>query len=202
VREYFRSNLWPNTPDILSNYLRDGGRPAFMTRLVLAATLGASYGIYGPAYELCENRRRDTTSEEYLNSEKYEIKHWDVDKPDSLKGFIAKVNNIRKENPALQSNLNLRFHPVDNEQLIGYSKVTDDLNSIILVVVNLDCRYKQSGWLELSLEELGLGHTQRYLVHDLLSDASYQWQGSRNYVELDPKICPAHIFRIEPGLKK
>ena len=173
-----------------------------MTRLVLAATLGANYGIYGPAYELCETRRKDTTSEEYLNSEKYEIKHWDINGPDSLKGFIAKVNSIRKETPALQSNLNLRFHRIDNEQLIAYSKMTDDINNMILVVVNLDYRYKQSAWLELSLEELGLDHDQRYRVHDLLNDASYEWRGSRNYIELDPVVCPAHIFRIEPGVMK
>jgi starch synthase (maltosyl-transferring) len=196
VREYFRPNLWLNTPDILSDYLRDGGGPAFIARLVLAATLGASYGIYGPAYELCKNRRKNTTSEEYLNSEKYEIKHWDIDSPNSIKGFIAKVNSIRKENPALQSDLNLHFHRIDNEQVISYSKATDDLSNIILVVVNLDYRYKQSGWLELSLEELGLDHDQQYPVRDLLNDASYRWQGSRNYIELDPAICPAHIFRI------
>jgi starch synthase (maltosyl-transferring) len=197
VREYFHPNLWPNTPDILSDYLRDGGKSAFMSRLVLAATFGASYGIYGPAFELCENKRRDTTSEEYLNSEKYEIKRWDIDSADSLKGFITKVNSIRKENPALQSNLNLLFHQVDNQHLIGYSKTTEDLSNIMLVVVNLDYRYKQSGWLELSLEELRLDRDQHYRAHDLLNDASYLWQGSRNYIELDPKICPAHIFRIE-----
>ena len=202
VREYFHPNLWPNTPDILSDYLRDGGKSAFMSRLVLAATFGASYGIYGPAFELCENKRRDNTSEEYLNSEKYEVKQWDIDSAGSLKGFITKVNSIRKENPALQSNLNLLFHQVDNEHLIGYSKTTEDLSNIMLVVVNLDYRYKQSGWLELSLEELKLDRDQRYRAHDLLNDASYLWQGSRNYIELDPKICPAHIFRIEAEVMK
>jgi starch synthase (maltosyl-transferring) len=197
VCEYFRPNLWPNTPDILSDYLRDGGRPAFMSRLVLAATLGANYGIYGPAFELCENRRRDTTSEEYLNSEKYEIKHWDIDSPNSLRDFVTRVNRIRRENPALHSDLNLRFHPIDNEQLIGYSKTTADFSNTILVVVSLDYRYRQSGWLELPLEELGLDQNQRYPVHDLMNDASYLWEGSRNYIELDPAIRPAHIFRIE-----
>ncbi len=200
VREFFRPNLWPNTPDILSDYLRDGGKPAFMARLVLAATLGASYGIYGPAYELCENKRKDTASEEYLNSEKYEIKHWDTNNPDSLKGFIASVNRIRRENPALQSDLSLRFHPVDNEQLICYSKRTEDLANIILVVVNLGYRYKQSGWVELPLNELGLEVDQPYRVHDLLNDKSYRWRGSRNYVELDPQTCPAHILRVEPAV--
>jgi len=202
VQEFFRPNLWPNTPDILSDYLRDGGRPAFMTRLVLAATLGANYGIYGPAFELCENHRKDTISEEYLNSEKYELKHWDTDSPNSLKDFIAQVNDIRRENPALQSDWSLRFHSVDNDQLICYSKHTEDLSNVILVVVNLDYRYKQSGWVELSLEELGLDYGQSYEVHDLLVDTTYQWQGSRNYVELNPQKIPAHIFRIHWGITK
>jgi len=202
VREFFRPNLWPNTPDILSDYLRDGGRPAFMTRLVLAATLGANYGIYGPAFELCENRRKDKESEEYLNSEKYELKQWDIKSPNSLKDLIARVNRIRRENPALQSDLSLRFHSVDNDQLICYSKRTEDFSNVILVVVNLDYRYKQSGWAALSLEELGLDPVKPYKVHDLLGDATYRWQGPRNYVELDPKKIPAHIFRVQRGIDR
>ena len=197
VREFFRPNLWPNTPDILSDYLRDGGRPAFMTRLVLAATLGSNYGIYGPAFELCGNRRKDKESEEYLNSEKYELKHWGIDNPKSLKDFITRVNRIRRENPALQSDLNLRFHPVDNEQLICYSKRTEDFSNLILVVVNLDYKYKQSGWVDLALDELGLKSNQPYEVNDLLAGATYQWQGTRNYVELDPKKIQAHIFQVK-----
>ena len=196
VREFFRPNLWPNTPDILSDYLRDGGRPAFMTRLVLAATLGANYGIYGPAFELCENRRKDRQSEEYLDSEKYELKQWNLESPGSLKDFIARANKIRRENPALQNDISLRFHSVDNEQLICYSKRTEDLSSVILVVVNLDYRYKQSGWVDLALKELELEHDQPYEVHDLLAGATYQWRGSRNYVELDPQKIPAHIFQV------
>ena len=137
VREYFRPNLWPNTPDILNEYLQFGGRPAFMVRLVLAATLGASYGIYGPAFELLEDRPREPGSEEYLDSEKYEIKHWNRRKPDSLKEFIARVNRIRNENAALHSDHSLRFHDVDNEQIICYTKQSDDLSNIIAVVVNL-----------------------------------------------------------------
>ncbi|MDY6893499.1 MAG: alpha-1,4-glucan--maltose-1-phosphate maltosyltransferase [Chloroflexota bacterium] len=196
VREFFRPNLWPNTPDILSDYLRDGGRPAFMTRLVLVATLGANYGIYGPAFELCENRRKDKTSEEYLDSEKYEIKQWDTDQPDSLKEFIGQVNRIRQENRALQGDLSLCFHPVGNDQLICYSKRTEGLTNVILVVVSLDYRYKQSGWVDLNLEELGLDPDHPFEVYDLLADTTYQWRGSQNYVELDPKKVPAHIFRI------
>lgn len=198
VREYFRPNLWPNTPDILTEYLESGGRPAFMTRLVLAATLGANYGIYGPAFELCENRRRDTVTEEYLNSEKYELKHWETDRPDSLNDLITRVNRARRENLALQSDWNLHFHSVNNDQLICYSKQTEDRSNVILVIVNLDYRYKQSGWVELSLEKLGLKPEQAYQVHDLLTDARYRWHGTRNYVELNPQTIPAHLFRIEP----
>jgi starch synthase (maltosyl-transferring) len=197
VREYFRPNLWPNTPDILMDYLQKGGRPAFMSRYVLAATLGANCGIYGPAFELIENRPREAGSEEYLNSEKYEIKRWDLEKPDSLKDFIAAVNRIRKENAALQSDRGLHFHALDNPQMICYSKSTAEKENVILTVVNLDWKYVQSGWVDLSLEPLGLGAGETYRVHDLLTDARYTWRGARNYVELRPSAIPAHIFRIE-----
>jgi starch synthase (maltosyl-transferring) len=196
VREFLRPNLWPNTPDILTEYLQLGGRPAFMTRLVLAATLGASYGIYGPAFELCENQPRDPGSEEYLNSEKYEIKHWDIDRPDSLKEFVARVNRIRRDNPALQSDWSLRFHAVTNDQLVCYSKETEDRSDVILVVVNLDPHYTQSGWVELSADAVDLPLDGHYQVHDLLSDSRYLWHGRRNFVELNPGVVPAHIFRL------
>lgn len=196
AREYFRASLWPNTPDILTEYLQFGGRVAFMIRLVLAATLGANYGIYGPAFELCESRPREPGSEEYLDSEKYEIRHWDINRPDSLKAFIARVNRIRRENPALQSDWNLRFFPITNDQLICYAKCSEDLANTILVVVNLNPHHTQGGWLELPLSELGLDPNQPYQVHDLLGDARFLWHGPRNYVELDPKVAPAHIFRV------
>jgi len=196
ICDYFRPNLWPNTPDILTEYLQSGGRPAFMTRLVLAATLAASYGIYGPAFELCEARPRELGSEEYLDSEKYEIKHWNIDRPDSLRDFIARVNQIRRDNPALHRNLSLDFHTVDNEQIICYSKKTEDLSNVIVVVVNLDPHYTQSGWVDLPLSMLGIPEQQSFQVHDLLSDARYLWRGPRNYVELNPHVCPAHILRI------
>jgi starch synthase (maltosyl-transferring) len=197
VREYLRPNLWPNTPDILMDYLQQGGRATFMARYVLAATLGANCGIYGPAFELMENRPREAGSEEYLNAEKYEIKRWDLEKPDSLKDFIAAVNRIRRENPALQSDRSLRFHALDNPQMICYSKSTADRENMILTVVNLDWKYVQSGWVDLTLEPLGLAAGESYRVHDLLTDARYPWRGSRNYVELRPSALPAHIFRIE-----
>ncbi len=193
-REYFRPNLWPNTPDILHEYLQFGGRPAFQIRLALAATLGANYGIYGPAYELFANNPREPGSEEYLDSEKYQTQKWDLNRRDSLKDFIARVNSIRKENPALHRMENLHFFDVDNDKLICYSKSTDDKANLIIVVVNLDPYSMQSGWVELPLEELGLDPAHPYQMHDLLSDARYLWQGRRNYVELDPHAVPAHIF--------
>ncbi len=195
-RECFRANLWPNTPDILTEYLQFGGRPAFMIRLVLAATLGANYGIYGPPFELCVSQPRDPGSEEYLASEKYEVKCWDLNRPESLKDFIARVNRIRRDNPALHSDWNLKFFPIDSEQLICYAKHTDDLSNIIVVVVNLNPHHTQGGWLELPLRELGLDPAQPYQVHDLLGDGRFLWHGSRNYVELDPRVLPAHIFRV------
>lgn len=196
VREFFRPNLWPNTPDILTEYLQTGGRPAFMVRLILAATLSANYGIYGPAFELCENRPIRPGSEEYLNSEKYEIRTWELDRGDSLKGLITRVNQIRRANRALESNARLRFHSVDNAQLIAYSKTTEDLSNIVLVVVNLDPHYTQSGWLDLPIEDFGLDPHQAFQVHDLITDSRYLWQGTRNYVELNPHTMPAHILRI------
>jgi starch synthase (maltosyl-transferring) len=196
VREYFRPNLWPNTPDILTEYLQTGGRPAFMARLVLAATLGANYGIYGPAFELGQHTPREHGNEEYLDSEKYQLRHWDLDSPDSLKEFIARVNRVRRENPALQSDWSLQFHNIDNEQIICYSKQAQDPSNIILVAVNLDPYHAQAGWVDLALDGLGLNPQESFQVHDLLTEARYQWQGRRNFVQLDPHSVPAHIFRV------
>ena len=201
VREYFRPNLWPNTPDILTEYLQMGGRPAFMVRLILAATLGANFGIYGPAFELCENQPKEPGSEEYVDSEKYEIKNWDITSPGSLADFIGRVNRIRRENPALHGDWSLRFHSTDNDQLICYSKQTEDLSNIIVVVVNLDPHHNHSGWVELPLETLGIDPQQPFQVHDLLSNERYLWHGNRNYVALDPRIVPAHIFRLRRRIR-
>jgi starch synthase (maltosyl-transferring) len=202
VSDFFRANLWPNTPDILTEYLQFGGRPAFMTRLVLAAMLGASYGIYGPAFELCENVAREPGSEEYLNSEKYEIKRWDLEKPDSLRELTTRVNRIRRENRALQSDRSLRFYPIDNPEILCFSKRTEDLSNVIVVAVNLDPHHTQSGWLELPSEELGLDPQQTFQMHDLLTDARYLWQGKRNYIQLDPNSVPAQIFRVRPRIRR
>jgi starch synthase (maltosyl-transferring) len=179
-KEYFRPNVWPNTPDILHETLQQGGRPAFIVRVVLAATLAANYGIYGPAYELQERTPREPGSEEYLNSEKYEIKDWDLERADSLAPLISRLNAIRNENAALQSDWSLKFHPIDNDQLIAYSK--DD----ILVVVNLDVNHPQSGWIDFG----------PCTVHDLLAGGHYTWSGPRNYVELSPHTLPAHVFKV------
>jgi starch synthase (maltosyl-transferring) len=202
IREFLRPNLWPNTPDILTEHLQFGGRPAFMARLILAATLGANYGIYGPAFELCENQPREAGSEEYLNAEKYELKRWDIERPESLRDLIARVNRMRRENPALQTDWSLRFHQVDNDQLICYSKRTEDRANVILTVVNLDPHHTQLGWVNLSLEALGLDPDQPYQVHDLLTGARYLWHGARNYVELNPSVIPAHIFRVRHRIRK
>jgi starch synthase (maltosyl-transferring) len=202
VREYFRPNLWPSTPDILTEYLQFGGRPAFMIRLVLAATLGANYGIYGPAFELLEALPREPGSEEYLDSEKYEIKHWDRERAESLKELIARINHIRKENPALQSDWSLRFHEVDNEQLICYTKQTEDLSNVIAVVVNLDPHHVQSGWVQIPVEALRLDPLESYQAHDLLTGARFLWHGARNYVELDPQAVPAHILLLRRRLRR
>lgn len=201
VREYFRPNLWPNTPDILPEYLQLGGRAAFMVRLILAATLGASYGIYGPAFELCENTPREQGSEEYLDSEKYELKHRDLDTPWSLKDLITRVNWIRQDNPALQSDRTLQFHDTDNPALICYSKATEDLSNVIIVVVNLDAFHTQSGWINLDVGALGIESTRPFQAHDLLGDGRFLWNGARNYVELIPGSLPAHVMRVRKWVR-
>jgi starch synthase (maltosyl-transferring) len=201
VREYFRPNLWPNTPDILTEELQRGGRPAFMARFVLASTLGANYGIYGPAFELCESRPLAAGSEEYLNSEKYEIKRWEIGRADSLREFIGLVNRIRRENPALHGNWSLHFHSTDNDQLVCYSKSSPDGSNVILVVVNLSSYHTHAGWVHLDLDHLGLDPDRSFQVQDLLTNASYRWEGPRNYVELNPHSVPAHIFRVRRWLR-
>jgi starch synthase (maltosyl-transferring) len=196
VRGYFRPNLWPNTPDILPEFLQTGGRAAFMIRFILSATLGANYGIYGPAFECCENTAREPGSEEYLNSEKYELKLWDVNNPWSLKDLIARVNRLRRENTALQNDINLQFHPTDNPQVICYSKTNRDLSDIVIVVCNLDPFHKQTGWIDLDLASLGLQPSHAFQAHDLLSDGRFPWRGSHNYFDLDPDSLPAHIMKV------
>jgi starch synthase (maltosyl-transferring) len=202
VREFFRPNLWPNTPDILTEHLQTGGTAAFMARLVLAATFGSSYGIYGPAYELQESQPLEEGSEEYLHSEKYEIRAWDLKRSDNLAEFIARVNRVRRDNPALQVNHTLRFHDIDNDQLIAYSKTSVDGSNAILVVVNLDPHHAQGGWTDLDLEILGIEPEEQYQVHDLLTEARFVWSGGRNFVELTPHVVPAHVFRLRSRVRR
>ncbi len=196
IREFFRPNLWPNTPDILTEYLQHGGRAAFQARFLLAATLGASYGIYGPAFELQESRAREQGSEEYLDSEKYQLRSWNRDDPKSLRELITIVNRVRRENPALQFDRGLRFHPTENDQLLAYSKSTPDRTNVVLVVANCDPYHVQRGMVTLPLEELGLESDRPYQAHELLSGARYQWNGPRNYVEINPHSMAAQIFRF------
>ncbi|HSJ50972.1 MAG TPA: alpha-1,4-glucan--maltose-1-phosphate maltosyltransferase [Actinomycetota bacterium] len=194
--EFFRPNFWPNTPDILTAYLQTGRRSAFAVRLILAATLSSSYGIYGPAFELMEHVPREPGSEEYRNSEKYEVRTWDLDRRDSLAPLITRVNRIRRANPALQSNASLRFHGVGNDELIAYSKSTPDRSNVILCIVNLDQASAQSGWTDLALDELGVAPGRPFEVEDLLTGATYGWTGPANFVRLDPGETPAHLLRV------
>jgi starch synthase (maltosyl-transferring) len=196
VREFLRPNLWPNTPDILPEALQIGGRPAFLMRAVLAATLGSSYGIYGPAFELGENRPLRPGSEEYLNSEKYEIREWDLEAPHSIGEALAEINRARRENTALHASHELFFHPTDNPYLIAYSKASRDGSNVVLAVVNLDPFHKQIGWVDLELERLHVRPAETFQVLDQLTGRRYLWQGPRNYIELTPETIPAHIFRV------
>jgi starch synthase (maltosyl-transferring) len=201
-REYFRPNVWPNTPDILPAALQHGGRAAFMARVTLAATLSANFGLYGPAYELLVHQPLHPAGEEYLDSEKFELKSWNRDDPASLAEFIAILNRARRDNPALRRDDGLRFLQVDNEQLLAYAKRSADGSNIVVCVVNLDWHHAQSGWLELDPSSFGLDGAQAYQMHDLLSGAYYLWHGSRNYVSLDPQRCPAHVMQLRAKLKR
>ena len=194
MREYFRGNLFTNTPDILPFALQDGGRPAFMIRVALAATLSSLYGIYS-GFELCENQALPGR-EEYLDSEKYQFKERDWDAPGNIKDWIARLNKIRRENRALQFYDNLQFHHADNDAILFYAKMTTSRDDIILVVVNLDPHRKQSSYVDVPIDQFGPMEADIYQVHDLISGARYIWRGRRNYVELDPEIQPAHVFRV------
>jgi starch synthase (maltosyl-transferring) len=201
ARDYFRPNLWPNTPDILPEFLQYGGRPAFALRVALAATLGANYGIYGPAFELLEHEPREPGSEEYRDSEKYQLRAWDLGRPDGLADYITRLNRIRREQRALQADRSLCFHDVDNELLLCFSKTAgddgdDDPGDSIVVVANLDPHHAQAGWITLPLERFGIAPGTLYQAHDLLSGARYLWQDARNFVRLDPQAAPVHVLRL------
>lgn len=193
VSDFFRPNAWPNTPDILPEYLQYGGRPAFTIRLMLAATLSANYGVYGPAFERFVGAPREAGGEEYLDSEKYEIRHWPP-ADDDLTELIAVVNRVRRENPALQQNVTLHFHETTNDEILCYSKSAE--TDVILTIVNVDPHNTQAGYVELDLSALNVDANRPFQVHELLSNARYTWHGPRNYVQLNPHVVPAHIFRI------
>jgi len=202
VVDVFRPNAWPNTPDILTEQLQYGGRPVFVQRLVLAATLSANYGIYGPAFELVEQRAVARGSEEYLDSEKYQVRTWDLDAGHSLRPLITRINEIRRAHPALRQDHTLRFHDADGDDLLCYSKTDPDSGDAILVVVNTHDHEPRSGFVHLDLAALGLdpgdgsAHDVVFEVRDLLGGATYTWVGHDNYVELDPSTLPAHVFAV------
>ncbi|MEC9487001.1 MAG: alpha-1,4-glucan--maltose-1-phosphate maltosyltransferase [Prosthecochloris sp.] len=202
LKEFMRPNFWPNTPDILHEELQLHGRPMFLIRLVLAATLSSNYGMYGPAYELCENVPVMEGKEEYLDSEKYEIKAWDMDRPGNIRAEITRVNHIRREQPALQQTNNITFVRIDagegreHDMLMGYVKRSDDDANVILTVVNLDPHAAHSGWLRFPLEAFDLPHDHRFRVEDLLSERTWEWDGEWNFVSLHPGSMPAHIFKV------
>jgi starch synthase (maltosyl-transferring) len=193
VREYMRPNFFANTPDILHEYLQHGGRPAFEVRLVLAATLAASYGIYS-GFELCENVAVRPGSEEYLDSEKYQIKVRNWNQAHQLRELIARVNEIRRAHPALQQNATLAFHETDNPSLLWFSKTEG--TDRVFVVANTTPGFMQHGFVEVPVRELGIPPTASYVVEDLLDGACYTWHGARNYVKLDPAERMSHIFVV------
>jgi len=195
VAEYFRGNLWPNTPDILHATLARGGRPAFKLRLVLAATLSSLYGIYS-GYELAENVPVAPTSEEYLDSEKYQVKARNWDAPGNLVEFITRVNTIRRKNPALQLYRNLTFYDADNPSMLWYGKATEARDNLIFVAANLDPTVERESMVSVPIEQLGIGWNQTYKMHELLSDRVYEWRGPRGFVKLYPGVDPAQIFRL------
>jgi starch synthase (maltosyl-transferring) len=193
--EYLRPNFWPNTPDILPEHLQTGGRPVFVQRAILAATLTACWGIYGPAYELCESRPTMPGKEEYADSEKYQLRTWDLEAPHSLRYLLARLNRIRREHAALHDNRTLHFHECDDPALLCYSKTAPGGDAVVCVV-NLDPYHVRRGWVTLDLAALGLPADADYQVHDLIGDGRFAWRGARNYVELDPAAMPAHVFAV------
>jgi starch synthase (maltosyl-transferring) len=195
-REYYRPNFWPNTPDILPISLQYKNEPAFIARLIMAATLSSNYGIYGPVFELCYNVPHPKR-EEYINNEKYELKNYDWKTMTRMRKLIALVNTIRKENPALQTTWNIFFAETQNSSLLCYGKTDDEKQNKIFVVVNMDPEFTQQSWIKIPMAELGISADHPYDMIDLLTDNHYRWHGEWNFVELNPLIFPAHIFRIE-----
>jgi starch synthase (maltosyl-transferring) len=196
AREFFRGNHWPNTPDILTEFLQTSERAGFTLRFLLASLLGSNYGIYGPVFEQMVNEPVRPGSEEYRDSEKYEVRHWDLKKTGTLAEFIGLVNRVRRENSALQNDHSLRFHEISNDQMLCFSKQSADGTNLVLVVINLDPHHTHSGFVELPAAEFGLENTRAYQMHELLTGARYIWHGSRNFVEINPSSVPAQVFRV------
>jgi starch synthase (maltosyl-transferring) len=203
ISDFFRGNIWPNTPDILHAQFQVEDlatrRSIFQQRVILAATLSSNYGIYGPAYELLEGRPAapsagKTSSEEYLDSEKYQLRTWNHTDPNSIAPLITQLNQIRHTNPCLQRNENLIFHTAPNPNLLAYSK--SDGSNTILAIVNLDPTATQTAWLDLNMPALNLPWTGPFDVEDLLTGNIYHWNNQWNYVSLDPTL-PAHILRLK-----
>lgn len=197
MRYFFRPNFWPNTPDILPPALSSGGENAHIMRLILAATLSSSYGIYGPVYEFGINTPHPG-KEEYTNNEKYELKAWDWDKYTRIKEIIVRVNKIRRQNSAFHTTWNLSFAETTSDQILCYVKADPDTNNRVAVVVNLDVHNLQGAHVRLPLQELGIEQGQAYKLKDLLSGSTYVWHDEWNYVQLNPYEMPAHIFNLEP----
>ncbi len=196
LRDFFRPNFWPNTPDILPVSLENKQEPSFIIRAILAGTLSSNWGMYGPLFEFGLNEAYPG-KEEYTRSEKYEVKHWDWSKKTRIKSIVTKVNEIRRENPALQSTWNIEFIDTDNDKIMAYSKVDQEETNKLLVVVSLDDQHSQTGWIKVPLKELGISPNESFTVHDLLNGSKYIWQNEWNYVALHPQGVPAHIFRVE-----
>jgi starch synthase (maltosyl-transferring) len=195
MRYYFRPNFWPNTPDILPPALVNGGENAHIMRLILAATLSANYGLYGPVYEFGINQPHGN-KEEYIDNEKYEVRHWDWQAYTRIGEIIKRVNRIRRDNPALQSTWNLEFAKTSNDQIICYAKYDPATNNLMIVAVNLDVSQTQGAHVQIPFEKFGLERPPQFLLHDLLSGEKYRWQEDWNYIELNPYQMPAHILRV------
>ncbi len=203
VSDFFRPNVWPNTPDILHEQLQETDpaqrRSIFMQRAVLAATLSANWGVYGPAYELCEGRAARPSagkkgSEEYLDSEKYQIRDWDRTDPISISPLLSQLNAIRRANPALQRNEGLHFHTTENDQVMCWSKRTEDGLNTVFVALSLDIAAEQTAWIKLAMEKLDLPFEAEFEVEDLLTGERTHWK-EWSHVALTPEQ-PALIFRL------
>jgi starch synthase (maltosyl-transferring) len=193
MREYFRGNLFANTPDINPEILQKGGRPAFIIRAVLAATLSPLYGIYS-GFELCE-ATPIPGKEEYLNSEKYEIKAWDWDRPGNIRPLITRLNELRRKHRALQEYSGLRFHLCDNDQVIFYEKSNPDLSELLFIAINLDPFTARDVTLFFPMEVIGVTAEETWEAEELLSGERHLWRGSHQHLRLSPET-PARIWRI------